>query len=253
MENKKGLTGNLLKLIAIVAMLIDHIATTIIWALYLDATVVNGVHMMGDSLPPRAKQLYFIYTIMRIIGRLTFPIFAFTLVEGFLHTSNLKRYMKRLFIFALISEIPYDIANSHSLISFSRQNVIWTFLIGLIILYFIKKIEEHEKRKVLTIGIILLGEIATFLIQSDYYLGGIIFISILYIFRNHPKYIMIGETIVLSIMSLIFMPVQIFGLISFILIKYYNGMVGRGSKYLFYVFYPAHLLILGVISMAIFI
>lgn len=83
-------------------------------------------------------------------------------------------------IFALISEIPYDLANNHSVISFSMQNVIWTFLIGLITLYFIKKVKDHEKRKILTIGIILLSEIATFLIQSDYYLGGILFISILF-------------------------------------------------------------------------
>ncbi|WP_373788294.1 TraX family protein [Jeotgalibaca porci] len=90
-EKLSNITANQLKLIAIVAMLIDHIATKIIWELYLDAAVVNGVHMMGGNLPPRAKQLHFIYTIMRIIGRLTFPIFAFTLVEGFLHTSNLKQ------------------------------------------------------------------------------------------------------------------------------------------------------------------
>lgn len=252
MTKNRIFTANQLKLIAIVAMLIDHIAYTIIWELYLDATVVNGVHMMGDNLPLRATQLHFIYTIMRIIGRLTFPIFAFALVEGFLHTSNLKRYMKRLFIFALISEIPYDIVNSHSIISFSKQNVIWTFLIGLVILHVIKKVENHEKRRVLTIAIILLGEITTFLIQSEYYLGGILFISILYIFKNRPKYIIIGETIVLSIMSLIFIQVQIFGLLALFLIMCYDGTIGKGNKYLFYAFYPTHLLILGMISINMF-
>lgn len=249
MEGKRGFTGNQLKLIAIVAMLIDHIASSIVWQVYLDATIVDGVYMMGDLVPERAKQLHLIYTIMRIIGRLTFPIFAFMLVEGFLHTNNLKRYMKRLLIFAIISEIPYDIASSYSLVSLSGQNVIWTFLIGIISLYFIKKFENHEKRGALTIATILLGELATFTIQSSYYLGGILLISILYIFRNKPIYKTIGVIGVFTFMSLIFMPVQIFALVAFVFLKFYNGRLGKGNKYLFYVFYPAHLLILGIISM----
>ncbi|MGN9165791.1 TraX family protein [Tissierellaceae bacterium HCP3S3_D8] len=252
MIKKETFTANQLKLIAIVAMLIDHIATTIIWRLYLDATIVDGVDMMGDLIPEKAKQLYFIYIIMRIIGRLAFPIFAFMIVEGFLHTTNLKRYMKRLFIFALISEIPYDIANSRKIISFYGQNVIWTLLIGLITLYFIKRFENHEKKVALTIIFVLLAEIITFLIQSDYNLGGVLLITIIYLFRNDPRRLIIGEIVALIIIALNFMWIQLFGLIAFILLRHYNGTIGKGNKYLFYVFYPIHLLILGVISINIF-
>ena len=251
---KKFFTGNQLKIIAIIAMLIDHIATTIVWKLYLNASIVDGVHMMGDLIPEKAKQIYLIYMLMRIIGRLTFPIFAFMLVEGFLHTSNLKKYIIRLFLFAILSEIPYDLSNSGRIIEFSGQNVIWTLLIGLVTLYFIKKYENHEtrKRKSLTITFILLGGITAFLMQCDYSFGGILLISILYIFRNQPKYLIIGEIIALSIIALGFMWIQLFGLVSFILIRYYNKTVGRGNKYLFYIFYPLHLLILGLISIFVF-
>lgn len=252
MTNKRTLTGNQLKLIAIIAMLIDHIATTIVWRLYLDAIIVDGVEMMGDLVPEKAKQLYLVYMIMRTIGRLTFPIFAFMIVEGFLHTSNLKKYIMRLFAFALISEIPYDLANSGRIIALSGQNVIWTLLIGLITLYLIKKFENHKRRVALAITFVLLGEIITFLIQTDANLGGILLISILYIFRKKPKYLVIGEVITLSIMALGFMWIQLFGLVAFVLLRNYNGTVGKGNKYLFYVFYPAHLLILGIISMTIF-
>lgn len=71
---KKPFTGSDLKLIAIIAMLIDHIAHTIVYKLYLEAIMVNGVYMMGDSRPKEAMKIYLIYMIMRSIGRLTYPI-----------------------------------------------------------------------------------------------------------------------------------------------------------------------------------
>lgn len=250
---KKHLTGNNLKLIAIIAMLIDHIAHTIVYKLYLKAIVVDGVHMMGDSRPEEAMKIYLIYMIMRSIGRLTYPIFAFMLVEGFAHTSNLKKYIFRLLIFALISEIPYDLAISGRIIALGSQNIIWSLLIGLIMLYFIKRAEKYNKKKrvVLITGYIILAEAITFLIQANA-IGGLLLISILYIFRKQPKKLLLWGTISLSIMALGFMWIQIFGVISFILFKYYNGTVGKGNKYLFYIFYPVHLLILSVISIIMF-
>lgn len=249
----KPFTGNNLKLIAIIAMLIDHIAHTIVYKLYLEAIVVNGVHMMGDNRPEEAMKIYLIYMIMRTIGRLTYPIFAFMLVEGFIHTSNLKKYMFRLLIFALISEIPYDLAISGRIIELSSQNIIWALLIGLIMLYFIKRAEKYDrkKRKLLVTGFIVLGETITLLIQANA-IGGILLITVLYIFREQPKRLFLWGTIALSIMALGFMWIQLFGLVSFILFRYYNGEVGKGSKYLFYIFYPAHLLILSIIYIIMF-
>lgn len=250
---KKPFTGSDLKLIAIIAMLIDHIATTIVWPLYLNSTVVNGVHMMGDLLPEKAQKIHLIFMIMRSIGRLTYPIFAFMLVEGFLHTRNLKKYSFRLLIFAIISEVPYNLANSRSIIDLGSRNIIWSLLIGLIMLYFIQNAEKYDKKKriLLTMGYILMAEAITLLIQANA-IGGILLIAFLYIFRNKPKWLFISGTIALCIMALNFMWIQMFGLATFVLFRYYDGTVGKGNKYLFYIFYPAHLLILGIISMIIF-
>lgn len=249
----KSFSGNNLKLIAIIAMLIDHIAHTIVYKLYLEAIAVNGVNMMGDSRPKEAMKIYLIYMIMRTIGRLTYPIFAFMLVEGFTHTSNLKKYMLRLLIFALISEIPYDLAISGRIIALGSQNIIWALLIGMILLSFIKRAEKHDRKKriFLTTSYIILAEIITFLIQANA-IGGILLIAVLYIFKEQPKRLFIWGAIALSIMGLGFMWIQLFGLASFILFRYYNGTIGKGSKYLFYIFYPAHLLILGIISIILF-
>lgn len=139
-------------------MPIDHIAITIVWPLYLNDVIVDGVHMMGNDLPERARKLYLMYIIMRSIGRLTYPIFDFMLVEGFLHTRSFKKYSWRLLLCALISEIPYDLAMSGKIISFDHQNIIWSLLIGLIMLYFIERVEKcgTKKRILLTTLFILI-------------------------------------------------------------------------------------------------
>ena len=250
----KPLTGSLLKLIALVAMLIDHIAHTIIWSLYLEACIVDGVHLMGDIIPDKAKRLYLIYIIMRSIGRIVFPIFAFMLVQGFLYTSNFKKYGLRILMFALISEIPYDLAMSNSIIELGSQNVLWTLLVALIMLYGIKSAEKKtlNKRIPLEILYILAAVIITFLIRSDCGVGGILFIAGLYIFRDKPRWQFIAGIISMIIMAFQFMWIQLFGIASFALFISYNGTVGKWNKYLFYIFYPLHLLILGVIATVIF-
>ena len=101
------MSGHSLKLIAIVTMLIDHI---------------------GLVLFPEVM-------ILRCIGRLSFPIFAFLIVEGFEHTSDFKKYMVRILLFGLMSEIPYNLMISGKFIDFTHQNVFFTFAIGLMMLY----------------------------------------------------------------------------------------------------------------------
>ena len=105
----KGLSGSTLKLIAIVSMLIDHVAAAVI------VRVLYAGHW--------TEQLYQIYRVMRSVGRIAFPIFCFFLVEGFEHTRDRKKYALRLFLFALISEIPFDLAFSAEILEVQYQNV----------------------------------------------------------------------------------------------------------------------------------
>lgn len=100
----KGLSGYNLKLIAIITMFIDHIGICIIEKLYQNSTSIFSLN---------GEKLLFLEEIFRLVGRLSFPIFCFLLVEGYYHTKNIKKYMTRLFIFALISEIPFDLALFH--------------------------------------------------------------------------------------------------------------------------------------------
>ena len=107
-----GLSGDALKWIAMVTMFIDHLAHT--------------------SLNPYGPHYVEIYTAMRTIGRVAFPIYCFLLVEGFMHTGNYRRYVLRIGLFALLSEIPFDLAMNGAAIFWNYQSVMVTLLIGLV-------------------------------------------------------------------------------------------------------------------------
>jgi hypothetical protein len=157
----REISGSTLKLIAIITMLIDHTA----------AVVLEKIIVAGESSNTIAYDsvLYFIYVLMRMIGRLAFPIFCFLLVEGFLHTRSVRKYAIRLAAFALISEIPFDLALFGEPFYFNYQNVFFTLLIGLLVMIGFKFISEKAAdKKWLTIlaivGAITLGGISSFAI-----------------------------------------------------------------------------------------
>ncbi|MCQ4726511.1 conjugal transfer protein TraX [Anaerotignum faecicola] len=241
---------NKIKIIALISMLLDHIGAFIIYPLYMDACIVDGVNIMGDLIPAKAKALYFVYLVLRIIGRLAFPIFAFMTVEGFRKTKNLKMYLKRLFIFAVISEIPYDLVRGAGIFDPSSQNVIWTFIIAVIMMWALEKISQKNENKTCRIVLTALtvsaaAAVSTF---SDGGFGGILLIASMYLFGRNKTYYWLSSLISLCIMSIQFMPIQMFAAASLILLEKYNGEKGKGFKYLFYIFYPAHLFIIWLIS-----
>lgn len=121
-----GISGSTLKLLAILSMFIDHAGATVI------RTICNQPAILADaSLRSLWNQ---IYSVSRSIGRIAFPIFCFLIVEGFLHTRNVRKYALRLFLFALISEIPFDLALKGNWYYPQKQNVYFTLLIGLLVL-----------------------------------------------------------------------------------------------------------------------
>ena len=144
--NGQLLSRDKIKIIALLSMLLDHIGAFIIYPMYVNACIVNGVEMMGELVPNKARIIYLIYMVCRIIGRLAFPIFSFMIVEGFLHTHNLRKYLCRLFLFAIISEIPYDLANTGTVLEISKQNVLWTFIIAIIMMWTLERIRTKIER-----------------------------------------------------------------------------------------------------------
>lgn len=147
-EKKKGIPGSTIKIIAVVTMLIDHVAAAVLTRIL----IVRGCYFAMAS-PQRLMEwlaegnngvLYFGMTLMRLIGRLGFPIFCFLLVEGFQKTRNIKKYAFRLGLFALISEIPFNLALSGKVWYPGYQNVYFTLLIGIVTLWAFDMIAKSE-------------------------------------------------------------------------------------------------------------
>lgn len=133
-RQKRGLTGSTIKIIAVITMLIDHIAAAVLTRML----IVRGYYSVWENEETAFRWmaenggLLGAMLVMRMIGRLGFPIFCFLLTEGFQKTRNLKKYILRLGLFALISEIPFDLAFSGQVLEFQYQNVYFTLLIGIL-------------------------------------------------------------------------------------------------------------------------
>lgn len=206
--------------------------------------------------------------IFTFLGRLAFPIFAFQIVEGYIYTKDFKKYLKRLFIFAIISEVPFNFLSGYPFINPYSQNVLWTFLIGLIVIRIIDKAKSSTQNKIILYLKILLLCILGYYIGNvalvDYYGSGVLIVVLFYLTRNFRyKYIFqfIGCLILnlnlgglnVEIFGIIF-RVQLFSLLSLIPIWMYRGKQGYTSKAwrnFCYWFYPGHIVVLVIYSILI--
>ena len=244
-----GLTGSRLKWIAIITMFIDHIGAVLL-EYGLLPKVADSV-LAGNSLDYLVVDYHFwvyLTLILRFIGRLAFPIFCFLLVEGFLHTKNIKKYAIRLGAFALISEIPFDLAVYHRIFDFESQNVFFTLFIGLLVLYGMNYFENTlpASKAPLRYLVAVTGVLAAQFLQTDYAGYGVLLIALLYELRNNRKWLCIFGAIYTLLLESFTAP------LSFLFIYFYNGERGKQlPKYFFYAFYPVHLLLLWLVRLLI--
>ncbi len=233
--NSFGLTNFQLKLLALIFMLCDHIAIK-----FLDKNTL--------------------YYLMRTIGRLSFPIFAFLLAEGFLKTKNRKKHAILLGVFALISEPIYDLFNKGGL-DFTKFNVLFTFLSGYILLWLIELIEidckffkSYMLKYAAKVAVFLVIAFITMQLNFEYNIAGILMILLFYNFhleKSEKVKDLVNAGTVIGVNTLLFSrSIQWFGALSAVFIYLYNGKPGstKKYKYLFYIFYPMHLLVLWGIS-----
>lgn len=211
-----------LKIIAVITMFIDHI----------------GYAIFGK------------FSFFNYIGRIAFPIFAFQVSEGYIHTKNLKKYFLRLFLFAIISQIPFMLF--HSILSNGFYlNVFFTLLLGLCCIYI------YDKCKYKSLGIIasILVAFIAQITNCDYGAYGVAIILIFYIFKNNI--IISSIFFIIATIAKHFIPCVKYGIfikeylylfictiIPTLFFALYNGKKGKNIKYLLYLFYPIHLLLL---------
>lgn len=270
-EPKSGFPANFLKIFAALTMLIDHAAITLVYAKLANSPEYLNLIFSPDttaeqaaSIPADYLGLYSAYSVMRLVGRIAFPIFAFLLYEGFMHTSNYKRYLLRVGLCALAAEIPFNLIVttasplfgltdvSTSFFYPDYQNTVFTLFIALLMLYGMKRFETTDnaspgaslKQWFGQLICVLVACVLTVFARTDYSYIGILFIAVLYFFRHSKKMQILFGCIVM-------LTTDIAALLAFVPIAMYNGMQipSKKMKYFFYIFYPAHLLVLYLISL----
>ncbi|MCR5256038.1 MAG: conjugal transfer protein TraX [Acetatifactor sp.] len=250
-ENRHiGISGAALKMIAVITMFIDHFAAVYLFQEYEAA--VNNIkpvpafikNMIADG------SIAFVHNNSRLVGRLAFPIYCFLLIEGFKYTHDKLKYCIRLWVFALISQIPFGLAFANKIFDPEYVNVFFTLAIGFVTVWIVDEIKKRFGEKegasyAVSMVVILLFATVAELLNTDYGALGIILIALMYITRYDRLScsisciaVLIGYSLVLDHES------EIFAIFAFIPIWLYNGERGRQWKYFFYWFYPVHLLAL---------
>lgn len=204
------------------------------------------------------------------IGRLAFPIFAFLIVEGYFHTGNLKRYLLRLLTFALISEIPFNLMAGSRVFYPIHQNVLWTFLLGLLLIRWNETAKQKPMWRRILRGVssVCVGMLMGILTMVDYLGAGVVTVLVFYFLRGRKWWHFLGQVLVLYYLNAellggrayeveifgrtLWLVQQSFAVLALIPIWLYRGRQGHHSKafrYFCYGFYPAHMLILALIKM----
>lgn len=271
MTSDRGISAKVLKWIAMITMIIDHTATAIIIPYF----------NLGYYSDYQLEQLY---QAMRIIGRLSFPLFIYLIVDSSFYTRDRRRFIRGLLIFALISELPFDMAitipvfgqNSISTEMFTQQNIFFTLLIGVLCLTFSeyvfhgapafvsdKEVQKSLKQKgknvperSLALNLLMVALITAigcglaYFLRVDYGVFGVLAIVIAYLIRRtgHKKLEIFGIVLAMVFSSIY----ELFALLDGIVLSASNGRRGNiRHKWFYYIFYPAHLAILACIKLII--
>ena len=241
------LTSEKLKILAMGTMFLDHAAAAIIF---------------GSGLNRLSPLVENIGIAMRLVGRMAFPLYAFLLVQGFLWTRDWTRYVARVALFALISEVPFNLMVAGEVWYSRAQNTIVTLGIGLICM---RMLETLEKQFELTPGLGRVGAggkllgmalgiwtvaAAMFtaeLMRADYGALGVLLVVVLYVFRHRPPELVVAGCLA-AVLIYGFGIEVLFAWIAFFFISRYNGERGRKLGLMPYVFYPVHLLVVWLVG-----
>ena len=211
-----------LKLIAVISMIVDHL----------------GVIFFDDAV------------WMRCIGRLAMPIFCFFVAEGYYHTRDRRKYLLRMGLFALISEIPFDLAFYGSAFYPGHQNVMFTFLFAILGMFAYQEVMTRKTDnvgKIIGVISVLACGLITIFLRTDYNAFGVALVFIFFVFKDRGLLI---QNVVALMYQFVArgVGIQAWAMVSAIPLMMYNGEKGRKLKWFFYCFYPGHLLLFGLIK-----
>lgn len=239
MENQKGLNGNQIKLIAIIAMTVDHLT----WAFF-----------------PGTQHVWYVFAL-HIVGRLTAPIMWFFIAEGCHYTHSMKKYIGRLFLFAVVSHFAYDFAFGIPFLPFStgvfnQTSVMWSLAWAAVLIYICNQDRIPQWVKIISIIAICLISF-----PSDWSSIAVMCPYFLYVHRGKFKlqardivlWSFIYAAVYFVFIDKLYGVLQMFTFLTIPILDQYNGERGKwkGMKWFFYIYYPAHLIVIGIIRIAL--
>ena len=235
----------------------------------LTAAVLHIIAMTLMLMDPLWATLLPAREWLTCAGRVAFPIFAFMAVEGYFHTRSFKKYILRMLLFAVLSEIPFDLMYGGTWFYPVHQNVLWTFLLGLLGIWLMEQVRKKGKTWMYLLVCVLVvpaGLVLGTLCMVDYYGVGVLTVFVFYFLHGRKWWCFLGQLAALywlnvELLGGLMYPVQLFGmefelcqqglaLLALIPIWLYHGRQGYHSKpfqYLCYAFYPVHMLLLVVV------
>lgn len=240
-RKQMGWTAAGIKRLAMVCMVLDHLAAFVL---------LRSIQM--DHLPMAfslsADSRVILYHVLRVIGRVAFPVFAFFLVEGFYHSKNRWKYWQRLAVFALLSEVPYDMVHAayelqFPYVTWEKQNTLVTLALGLLALMIMDQLRyrwtDIRVQLMVVAGVALaFGLVAEYGLRCDYGMAGIFCITLIYWNKKRPLLGLLEANIVLVLMI---NKIQLGGFLALLPLSQYSGARGMQSRYGGYLFYPLHL------------
>ena len=225
-EKLQIFSGSVLKLIACIAMLSDHLAK--FWFYRFSWANEIWFSVAGRDIS--------LLQLMQMFGRFAFPIFVFLLVEGFEKTKNRKKYGISLLVLALLSEIPFNLMNGSTLL-FPKQNVMFTLLLGYLAMW---SLEYFKNKPLISLALIIAMFFISRYMQADYRTAGFIFIIVMYGLSK--------QRVIQTLACSMLLPMKLMVFLSLLLTCLYNGKRGFIKtpflKYCFYAFYPVHMLVI---------
>lgn len=259
-------SGTTLKIVATIAMSIEHFSKIVL--AYITGAVWFPMQLNGLLAHDKYIQIdEFIRFTLYKVGDIAYPLLFLLISEGYRYTKDRKKYITRMLIFALISEIPFDVG-FFSILStregtfpfyWKYQNVLFTYFFSLVCLYGIDKIKEHlsenrNGKRPLFIFFAALCLVATIsiteLLHCDYGATGVLLIIFFYLFRDR-RFFQASALLFVHMIASGSQP-NIFVVIAAVMICLYSGKKGKDiNKYFFYLFYPIHIMILYLVTLVL--
>ncbi len=182
--------------------------------------------------------------ILQAVETVAVPIFVFLLFEGFQHTSDWKKYMGRVAGLAVLTEIPFDFAMNGKILELTSQNPVFGLLLCMVLLYLFKR---FEGKKLMCVIMALAASLWAVMLKIEHGVPMVLMICIIYLFRNKRMFMGFSGVAVAAMCTAI-SPFYLVAPMGFLAIHFYNGEQGNSSRLVNYLFYPAMLLIIGLVA-----